>query len=247
MNNQSNTALAGEQILYGSSTQPSLIKRPDHVDEATGETIEGETVQLGTVVRHAFELSGIATVDEWNGLTDDAREAFIVAGLRDLQLPVRHRAQLEVLGAENLTVERQADIVRLNPGVEGLSPEAYKLAAEQDAANLPLPEAETIPLRASVEGLQAPSPADANAIGETLADNASPAAASNGEAESAAQNHVAAKAELPGKIEKPSATVRNAPEGGGFLVKFSDKDEEHFYSEKEEMQTAVSGYAWTQV
>lgn len=53
--------VAGEQMLLGSSTLPSLIE------------VGGEQVQLGTVVAAAQAASGLS-VEDWNKLSEEARD-----------------------------------------------------------------------------------------------------------------------------------------------------------------------------
>lgn len=53
-------------ILNGSSVQPAIVK------------VAGFELQLGQVVRAAWQKTGF-TVEEWNALSDEAREAYIAA------------------------------------------------------------------------------------------------------------------------------------------------------------------------
>jgi len=58
--------LGEHETLNGSNIQPSIVK------------VAGFELQLGQVVRAAWQKSGL-TVEDWNALSDDAREAFIAA------------------------------------------------------------------------------------------------------------------------------------------------------------------------
>jgi hypothetical protein len=61
--------------LLGSSVQPALFTLKD-----------GTELNLGAVVRQAFNESGVASVDEWNALAEDARESFIAEVVKKLPL-----------------------------------------------------------------------------------------------------------------------------------------------------------------
>lgn len=220
-------------MLYGSSIQPSVFK------------VEGKPdTQLGTVVARAHELSGL-TADEWNNLPDAEREEKIVEVCRAWELPVTHNAtKVEVLNAGMMTLQQQADTIRLNPGVEGFSEEAHAKAAEDAANNVPLPEFTEHPIDPGAV-LQGTSNAAASATEtEKDAGNASPAAASNGDAEIAAQNQAAAASTAPEpEVAEGEAFVAPTPAGDGWLVKFWDKTEKHFYATVEELGEALENYA----
>jgi hypothetical protein len=62
-----------EEVLVGSSLLPAVV-----------DLVGGQTVQLGVVVAHAHELSGL-TDEDWNALDGDAREGWIAAGLSELR------------------------------------------------------------------------------------------------------------------------------------------------------------------
>jgi len=144
--------------------------------------------------------------------------------------------KLQVTGAQSLPVERQAEIIRLNPGIEGLSPEAYERAKQQDEAGVPLPEvANEIPV--SAQG------ADFQVQGDAAA-------------EAAAQNQEAAKSTAPvdssadvntvqgaGSEPEKTAAVTQATLGDeGWLVKFCDKVETHFFATQHELEAALEHY-----
>lgn len=137
-----------------------------------------------------------------------------------------HQAKVFVSGGGALPVEKQAEIIRLNPGVEGLAPEAYVLAAEQDAAGVPLPDvAATIPVAAEGVDLQAQSNADASATGQVGTEAPAPAVVAD-----------ATSGEL-------SATVEQTPAGDGWLVKLSDKPEALFAATEQEVEEFTRGYS----
>lgn len=69
----SSTKAPTKDILVGSNVLPSNI-----------ELAEGVTVQLGEVVRQAFEHTGL-TVADWNALEEGDREAELAAMVRELQ------------------------------------------------------------------------------------------------------------------------------------------------------------------
>lgn len=56
------------KFLYGSNILPSV------------SNIRGTPVQLGTIVQRAFDKSG-KTIDDWNLLPDNTREALLQAEL----------------------------------------------------------------------------------------------------------------------------------------------------------------------
>lgn len=62
-----------QEVLLGSNVLPANI-----------ELAEGVSVQLGEVVRQAFEHSGLSIAD-WNALDGDDREAELAAMVRELQ------------------------------------------------------------------------------------------------------------------------------------------------------------------
>ena len=64
-----------EDSLYGSSVQPSTFELED-----------GRTLQLGDVVRQAYEDSDAESVEDWNTLSDEAREVAIQAVVDTLAL-----------------------------------------------------------------------------------------------------------------------------------------------------------------
>ena len=64
---------APQETLLGSNVLPANI-----------ELAEGVSVQLGEVVRQAFEHSGLSIAD-WNALEDGDREAELAAMVRELQ------------------------------------------------------------------------------------------------------------------------------------------------------------------
>lgn len=64
---------AAQESLVGSNVLPANI-----------ELAEGVSVQLGEVVRQAFEHSGLSIAD-WNALDGDDREAELAAMVRELQ------------------------------------------------------------------------------------------------------------------------------------------------------------------
>jgi hypothetical protein len=63
---------AQKESLYGSSKQPSSWKLDN-----------GSTVQLGDVVRAAFEKSGL-TEEQWNAIPQDDRESHIAAMVKEM-------------------------------------------------------------------------------------------------------------------------------------------------------------------
>lgn len=62
-----------DEILLGSSILPAVV-----------ELIPGEHAQLGVVVVHAHELSGMS-IEDWNAQDEEAREAWIEIGRGDLR------------------------------------------------------------------------------------------------------------------------------------------------------------------
>jgi hypothetical protein len=65
-----------EDALFGSSIQPSHFELED-----------GTTVQLGDVVRQAYEdYSDAQTADEWNAIPEETRDAMIQAVVNTLNL-----------------------------------------------------------------------------------------------------------------------------------------------------------------
>ena len=79
------------EVLIGSSIQPSIVM------------VAGLEVQLGDVVKAAWQKSGL-TVEEWNALDNDPREAFIAAevdvleqggeqALEEDEVPAEHPAE----------------------------------------------------------------------------------------------------------------------------------------------------------
>lgn len=64
-----------DTTLVGSSVQPSTFKLAD-----------GTELQLGDVVRRAYEASGMATAKEWNDLPGETQEHFIQAEVDKLDL-----------------------------------------------------------------------------------------------------------------------------------------------------------------
>lgn len=233
------TALAAAAAcLLGSSIQPAVFK------------VEGKPdVQLGTVVARAHELSGLS-VDQWNALPDAEREEKIIAVLREWELPVYHQAKVQVIGAENMTLQQQADTIRLNPGVEGFPQEAYELAAKQ--ANDPLPEHDTLPIPAgAAPGAASPDTSNAPASAIAGADTPTPAhadaaGAPNGEVE--AQNKAAALAQFPPQEPKTgpqgqfTATVSLSPAGDCKLITFNDGRETHSATTEEQIAELTQGY-----
>lgn len=230
MNNlKMSAAVIGDDMLIGSSIQPSVYK------------VEGKPdVQLGTVVARAYELSGL-TADDWNKLPDAEREDKIVAVCREWELPVYHQAQVQVVGAENMTLQQQADTIRLNPGAQGFSEEAHAKAAEDAANNVPLPEFTEHPIDPGA-ALQAQNNADAPA---TVMNPPAPATAGDASASIGKQNLVAAASTLPvePELQEGDAFVETSPAGDGWLVKFWDKTEKHFFAELHELEAALKGYA----
>ncbi|HFJ9668285.1 TPA: hypothetical protein ACGW1F_004438, partial [Stenotrophomonas maltophilia] len=67
------TKTPASETLVGSNVLPANI-----------ELVEGVSVQLGEVVRKAFEHSGLSIAD-WNALDGDDREAELAAMVRELQ------------------------------------------------------------------------------------------------------------------------------------------------------------------
>ncbi|HID7838863.1 hypothetical protein [Stenotrophomonas maltophilia] len=67
------TKAPASETLVGSNVLPANI-----------ELVEGVSVQLGEVVRKAFEHSGLSIAD-WNALDGDDREAELAAMVRELQ------------------------------------------------------------------------------------------------------------------------------------------------------------------
>lgn len=63
------------ETLVGSSVLPSYFTDKD-----------GNTVQLGDVVRKGFTLSGIKTAKEWNELHDEERELYLEEVVKELGL-----------------------------------------------------------------------------------------------------------------------------------------------------------------
>lgn len=74
--------LTAEGGKASSPAQESLVG--SNVLPANIELAEGVSVQLGEVVRQAFEHSGLSIAD-WNALDDDDREAELAAMVRELQ------------------------------------------------------------------------------------------------------------------------------------------------------------------
>ncbi|MNU19699.1 hypothetical protein D3C71_79320 [compost metagenome] len=112
--------------LLGSSVQPSTVK------------VAGFDVELGQAVRAAFENSGL-TVDEWNALADEDREARIAAVI-DPAAELTEAEQLEVADGTPA-----ADLTALDPSVapepeDGKTAEAPNEAL--DAESDPGPAAE---------------------------------------------------------------------------------------------------------
>lgn len=64
-----------KEALFGSSVQPAIFLLKD-----------GSTMQLGDVVRTAFERSGL-TVEKWNKLAQDKREKLIADVVAELLPP----------------------------------------------------------------------------------------------------------------------------------------------------------------
>ncbi len=60
------TAVAANETLNGSNTLPALI-----------EIADGKSVQLGDVVRQAFEKSGMS-VEAWNALAETDRDGLLI-------------------------------------------------------------------------------------------------------------------------------------------------------------------------
>jgi len=68
------TALAADETLNGSNTLPALI-----------EIAEGKSVQLGDVVRAAFEKSGLS-VEAWNALAEADRDGLLNQAIEVMKL-----------------------------------------------------------------------------------------------------------------------------------------------------------------
>jgi hypothetical protein len=158
-----------------------------------------------------------------------------------MQLPVYHQAQVQVVGAENMTLQQQADTIRLNPGVQGFSEEAHAKAAEDEANGVPLPEFTEHPIGQD-GALQAQNNADAPATGMNTVPDAGIAA--HVSASIGKQNLDAATSPLPVEPEPQEghAFVELSPAGDGWLVKFWDKAEKHFFAELHELEAALKGY-----
>jgi hypothetical protein len=94
-----------EDSLYGSSLQP-----------ATFELEDGTILQLGEVVRQAYEDSEAETADAWNALSDEAREAMIRAVVEKLPLK-----KTEVETAPDLTglvkMKKDGKTMHANPAI----------------------------------------------------------------------------------------------------------------------------------
>lgn len=80
--------LAEHEILNGSSFHPGIVK------------VAGFELQLGQVVRAAWQKSGL-TVEEWNALPNEARDAFI-----DAEIDVVEEGGAETIAADGLTSEQ---------------------------------------------------------------------------------------------------------------------------------------------
>ncbi len=96
-----------KDILVGSNVLPSNI-----------ELAQGVTVQLGEVVRQAFEHTGL-TVAEWNALEEGDREAELAAMVRELQS--RAEADAEAKKGEAAAAEAEkanATTTAQNPPAE---------------------------------------------------------------------------------------------------------------------------------
>lgn len=68
------TALAANETLNGSNTLPALI-----------EIADGKSVQLGDVVRQAFEKSGLS-VEAWNALAETDRDGLLSQTIEVMKL-----------------------------------------------------------------------------------------------------------------------------------------------------------------
>ncbi|WP_126969058.1 hypothetical protein [Xanthomonas sp. BRIP62411] len=124
-------------MLYASDKLPALIPLTD--DDA-------HNVQLGDVVRHAFEASNL-TADEWNALPEDQREARLLGSITQMKADLATSSE----GIEGLP-DRDADS-DTNTGEstgEGTAPDDKDaLIAELAALGIKKDR------RASVEALQA--------------------------------------------------------------------------------------------
>lgn len=84
---------APQETLLGSNVLPANI-----------ELAEGVSVQLGEVVRQAFEHSGLSIAD-WNALEDGDREAELAAMVRELQSVAEAEAEAKK-GAATANAEK---------------------------------------------------------------------------------------------------------------------------------------------
>lgn len=82
--------LSAESGKAGAAPQETLLG--SNVLPANIELAEGVSVQLGEVVRQAFEHSGLSIAD-WNALEDGDREAELAAVVRELQSAAEAEAE----------------------------------------------------------------------------------------------------------------------------------------------------------
>ena len=86
------TTTAPDHALIGSGKQPSDVQIAD-----------GKTVPLGDVVGRAYKDSGL-TVEDWNKLAEDDREARIEAAIEAMRADEANNA-----GGDNKTTDTKAD------------------------------------------------------------------------------------------------------------------------------------------